>query len=198
MRLNLGCGRNQRKGWVNVDQAPECKPDQVVDLEEFPWPWDSDSIEEIEMRHVLEHLGATTDIYLGLISEMWRVCKPGARITIVVPHPRHDSFLNDPTHVRPVTAPGLELFSQELNREWARTGKSNTPLGLYLDIDFKVENISFNPDEPWRGRYQRGEIDFAGLNEAMRMYNNVVSEVTITLHAVKPAGAAVDNPDSRR
>lgn len=188
MKLNLGCGFDKRKGWVNVDSAAACEPDEVVDLEQAPWPWKDGAVEEIEMRHVLEHLGATTESYLALIKEMWRVCQPNAKITIVVPHPRHDHFLNDPTHVRAITPEGLEMFSQERNREWKQKSMSNTPLGLYLGIDFKIESVSYNPGEPWRSRYQRGEINDAGLGEAMRMYNNVISEVTVVLRAVKPAG----------
>jgi hypothetical protein len=44
------------------------------------------------------------------------------------------------------------------------------------------------PDEPWRGRLQRGEIQPAALQEAMRMYANVIMETTIVMRAVK-AGA---------
>ena len=70
MRLNLGCGFDNRTGWVNVDKMPQSEPDQVVDLEATPWPWADNSVEEIELRHVLEHLGASTDTYLGIIKEM--------------------------------------------------------------------------------------------------------------------------------
>ena len=38
MRLNLGCGRKRMTGWVNVDKVRLYQPDQIVDLERFPWP----------------------------------------------------------------------------------------------------------------------------------------------------------------
>ena len=63
MRLNLGCGYNKREGFVNVDSSPHCAPDLIHDLEEFPWPWADSSIDEILMVYVLEHLGATTEVY---------------------------------------------------------------------------------------------------------------------------------------
>ena len=116
MRLNLGCGDKRMPGWRNVDKIAMCNPDEVVDLERLPWPWPDDSVEEILLSHVLEHIGQTPDVYLGIIKEIYRVCRDGAKITIVVPHPRHDHFLQDPTHVRVVTPEGLNMFSQAANR----------------------------------------------------------------------------------
>ena len=188
MRLNLGCGFDKKADWVNVDMSPLSEPDELINLEETPWPWADNSAQEVQMRHVLEHLGATTDSYLAIIKELWRVCRHGAPIRIVVPHPRHDHYLNDPTHVRPITVQGLEMFSQKRNLEWRKKGVPNTPLGLYLGVDFEIVSFDVLPDEPWRGRLQRGEIQPAQLQEAMRMYANVIMETTIVMRAVKDGG----------
>ncbi len=53
---------------------------------------------------------------------MYRVCRDGAVISISVPHPRHDDFINDPTHVRVVTPELLNLFNKKLNKQWAEGG----------------------------------------------------------------------------
>ncbi|MDP6567436.1 MAG: hypothetical protein QF578_21580 [Alphaproteobacteria bacterium] len=188
MRLNLGCGFDRKPDWINVDKAPEAEPDELVDLEALPWPWPDDSVDEVLLRHVLEHLGPTAESYLAIIKELWRICRAGAEVRVVVPHPRHDHFLNDPTHVRPITVHGLEMFSQKRNREWRDKGVANTPLGLYLGVDFEVVSVDVVPDEPWRGRLQRGEIQPAQLQEAMRMYANVIMETTIVMRAVKGGG----------
>jgi predicted SAM-dependent methyltransferase len=187
MRLNLGCGHRKMDGWLNVDKVAACAPDQIVDLEVLPWPWADNSVEAVMLSHTLEHLGAATDIYLGIFRELYRVCRPGATITVVVPHPRHDHFLNDPTHVRAVTPAGLEMFSQTKNREWIVKGLANTPLGQYLGVDFVIESVAMQPDEPWRGRLRKGEISQADLVAAMRLHNNVIAETTIVLKAIKPA-----------
>lgn len=189
MKLNLGCGNNRKEGYVNVDREAACAPDQVVDLEQIPWPWPDDVAEEVVMSHVLEHLGRDVKTYFAIMRELWRICRPGALVRIVVPHPRHDSFLNDPTHVRPITPEGLELFSQTKNREWAGQGIANSPLGLYLGIDFAIESANMVPAEPWRTRFAKREIDAGKLMEAARQFNNVIQEIAITLRAVKaPAG----------
>lgn len=189
MKLNLGCGYQKLDGHRNVDKFAECEPDEVVDLEATPWPWPDDSVAAVLLRHVLEHLGREPDVYLAIIKELWRVCRDGAEVTVIVPHPRHDQFLNDPTHVRPVTPQGLEMFSKARNQEWMETGAANTPLALQIDVDFELVSVNMTPDEPWRGRFERQEITAAELNQAMRMHNNVIVESTIVLRAVKPGSA---------
>ena len=181
LKLNLGCGQNKLPGFVNVDKAERCAPDRVVDLERFPWPFEDDSVGEVVLRHTLEHLGATPDIYLGIFKELYRVCAKDATVTIAVPHPRSDDFLNDPTHVRAVTPQGLELFSKKRNREWAQGGYANTPLGLYLDVDFEIQRVGYTPASPWRERMERGQLSREQLAEAMQMYNNVIREIEIVL-----------------
>ena len=110
IKLNLGCGEKKIPGFINVDKFGN--PDVNHDLESFPWPWESNSVSEIALIHVLEHLGKETEIYFGIFKEMYRVCKHGAKVRIVVPHYRHEFFYDDPTHVRVVTPLGLSLFSK--------------------------------------------------------------------------------------
>jgi hypothetical protein len=188
MRLNLGCGGRQFPDWVNVDKFPTCSPDQVVDLERFPWPWPDDSVDEVRMYHVLEHLGAQTEVYLGLIKELYRVCRDGARIDILVPHPRHDDFLGDPTHVRPVTQESMTLLSQAANREWLAMGAANTPLGLYIGVDFAIESAALELGDSWRELFEQKKISEADLQNAIRSFNNVVKQTNLVIRAIKPAG----------
>jgi hypothetical protein len=188
MRLNLGCGGRKFSDWINVDKFPTCGPDQVVDLERFPWPWPDNSVDEVRMYHVLEHLGAETAVYLGIIKELYRVCRDGAAINIIVPHPRHDDFIGDPTHVRPVTAESIHLLSQAANREWLAMGAANTPLGLYIEVDFAMESVSHELAEPWQELFERKKLSPADLQHAIRFYNNVVKQTNMTIRPIKPAG----------
>jgi len=170
---------------VNVDSSEHCAPDILHDLEDFPWPWADSSVDEIVMRHVLEHLGATTETYFGVLRELYRVCRHDARITIVVPHPRHDDFLHDATHVRAVTLEGLSMFSRKNCEEWIAAGNANTPLALIAGVDFDLVEKEVTLDEPWQSRFRLGKISRAELVMALRQYNNVAKELTAVLRVVK-------------
>ena len=191
MKLNLGCGAKHAAGWVNVDKYPALAPDVVHDLEVLPWPWADNSVSEVLMAHVLEHLGQSTAIFLGIVAELYRVCRPGAVIHVVVPHPRHDDFINDPTHVRPITPEVMSLFDQRINREWQRTGAANSQLGLALGVDFVIAHVELVPTKDWQERVQRGEVAQAALAQAMSSQNNVIREIGIRLVARKDPAPAV-------
>src|SRR6516162_1537826 len=60
LKLNLGCGDKRIPGYINVDKFSN--PDLKHDLETFPWPWPDDSVSEILLIHVLEHLGQETRV----------------------------------------------------------------------------------------------------------------------------------------
>jgi hypothetical protein len=183
LKLNLGSGQNPQPGFVNVDKFGE--PDLRCDLETFPWPWPDNSVSEIVMNHVLEHLGASTEVFIGIMKELYRVCEPGARIRIAVPHPRHDTFINDPTHVRPITPEVLSLFSKRQNLRWKETGAANSPLALYHGVDFEVVSEEYFLDEPYSSDLQQGRLEQDELKALLRKHNNVASEISITLQAVK-------------
>ena len=181
LKLNLGCGSDHRADYVNVDRYG--RPDILLDLEEYPWPWEDNSANRVILKHVLEHLGKTPEIYLEIMRELYRICTAGARIDIIVPHPRHDSFLDDPTHVRAVTPASLKLFSKSKNNEWLKAGSSNTPLGLYLDVNFEVVDVKWILDPVWAELLRDKDEIF--INQAMKRYNNVVMEIQMVLEVLK-------------
>jgi hypothetical protein len=119
------------------------------------------------------------------MQELYGVCAPGALVHIAVPHPRSDSFLADPTHVRPITVMGLNMFNQELNRQWIAENNSTTPLGLYLGIDFVVDGSDVDILEPWYSRFVGGKMGEEELRTAIQSYWNVIGETRIALRAVK-------------
>lgn len=183
LRLNLGCGAKRLEGYLNVDQFAD--PDFRFNLETFPYPWPDHSVREIELHHVLEHLGQQTETYLKIIQELYRICQPGATIHITVPHHRSDRFFHDPTHVRPITAVGLSMFSKRQNREWQAAGKAFTLLALYLDVDFEITEVIYTPSEIWISRYPESATDEARLLKESEIYSNLIRDVEMTLVAMK-------------
>lgn len=183
LKLNLGCGKNVLQGYINVDKFGE--PELKHDLECFPWPWPDNSVEEIVLNHVLEHLGATTDSYFNIIREIYRICQTDATVHIAVPHPRHDDFINDPTHIRTVTPDSMGLFSKRMNQQWIDGGYANSPLALYLDVDFEISDVKQILDPAWSKKLQDNQVSQSDLAHAARTYNNVVREYRMTLTVKK-------------
>ncbi len=190
LHLNLGCGMKRLDGYLNVDLHGE--PDLRHDLEVIPWPWPDNSVGEILLMHALEHLGGDPIVYLDIMKELYRVCHDGATIQVVVPHHRHDYFFNDPTRVRPVTAEGMTLFSQRLNRRWIAQGIANSPLGIYLGIDFELIDLKLRPSALWYRFHPQQPVDRATLMEQGTLCNNLIEEVQMTLRTVKPPGTVPD------
>lgn len=55
IKLNLGCGYDHRRGYINIDLDRTVKPDLVADLRhELPFP--NHSVSEILLQDTLEHL----------------------------------------------------------------------------------------------------------------------------------------------
>jgi len=183
VKLNMGSGQNPLPGYINVDR--DGAPDVLWNLEQFPWPWDDNSVSTIIFNHVLEHLGESRETYLGIFKEIYRVCRDGAHIRIAAPHPRHDNFMDDPTHVRAITPNSLGLFSKANNQKCRELKAANSPLAFYLDVDFELIKGTFNLEEPWSSRLRSGEISEEELKRAMQQYNNVVREIIIELKVVK-------------
>ncbi|MGO9922521.1 MAG: class I SAM-dependent methyltransferase [Isosphaeraceae bacterium] len=183
LKLNLGCGAKRFPDFVNVDKVGD--PDVKFDLETVPWPRPNDSVNEILLIHVLEHLGQDPKVYLAIFQEMYRVCQAGARIRIVVPHFRHDFFFSDPTHVRAVTPEGLSLFSKKANRHWIATRMANTPLGVHLDVDLELVSVKLKPSEHWFRLHPERPVDMNLLQNESALHNNLIEQLEMDLVVIK-------------
>jgi predicted SAM-dependent methyltransferase len=70
------------EGFTNVDILTLPEVDQHVDLNRLPWPWHDNTVEEIILKDVVEHLVPT--IYQQL-DECWRILRPGGTLYIKTP-----------------------------------------------------------------------------------------------------------------
>ena len=64
-------------------------------------------------------------------------------------------------------------------------GFANSPLGLYLNVDFEIIKVDYLLDPLWREKINNREITEEYLDQAIRNLNNVVEEIRVILKAVK-------------
>jgi len=109
VKLNLGCGRKYLDGYVNCDAVESVKTDKVFDLNVTPYPFEPNSVDEVLMDNVLEHL----DDVVRVIEELHRVLRPGGRAVIIVPYGKSDWAFQDPTHRHFFTERSMDYFTLE-------------------------------------------------------------------------------------
>jgi hypothetical protein len=136
IRLDIGCGIRKLEGFHGVDAEPFKGVDTVADLRK-KWKWTTNSVDEINCSHFLEHL--TSSERCHVLNEMWRVLKIGAKAKIVSPHWSSSRAYGDPTHRWP---PMSDWFFSYLNKEWrdreaphtSKLYKCNFDIGLGYNL----------------------------------------------------------------
>ena len=95
-KLNLGCGLDLRKGWINHDRTKHHKHvHKVHDLNMLPWPWGASTVDQIDAISVFEHL--KIDL-ITTLNECWRILRPEGVLRIKYPLFTSPFIHNDPTH----------------------------------------------------------------------------------------------------
>lgn len=114
-KLNVGCGNDIRKGWVNLDIAKLAGVDIVHDIQKIPWPIKNNTFDEIECSDILEHVD-----YIPILKEMHRIIKKGGILRIKVPHFTSRNNFIDPTHKKMFSIKTFEFFvkDSQFNRDY--------------------------------------------------------------------------------
>lgn len=107
MKLNIGCGKRYKEGYVNIDKQ---KPaDLILDLEKAKLPFKDNEVDEIYASHILEHIHNL----IPLMNEFYRILKKNGRIIIKVPQFPGWGAIADPTHCRFFVLQSFDYFTEE-------------------------------------------------------------------------------------
>lgn len=88
-KLELGCGSNKREGFFGIDILAAPGVDLVLDYENNPLPFATDSIDYVYSSHSFEHITR----YPEVLRELLRVCRHDATIEIWTPYGKSDDGL---------------------------------------------------------------------------------------------------------
>jgi len=163
LKLDLACGQNRQEGYFGVDIAPGDKVDAVVDLEQYPWPIESDSAEDIVCSHYIEH---TSDL-IKFMDEVYRILKPGGKIKVIAPYYTSIRCWQDPTHKHAISDATFLYY----NKGWREANKLDH-YNIKCDFDF---TYGYDMNSQWANRSDEAR------NFAITHYWNVVNDIHVVL-----------------
>ncbi len=108
-KLNLGCGKSPKKGYINLDSVKLSGVDIVHNLNKYPWPFKNNELDYVFGTHILEHL----ENIIEPMEEIWRITKSGARVLLEVPIFPSIGVAADPTHKSFYTYQTFNYFRPE-------------------------------------------------------------------------------------
>ena len=106
-KINIGCGLNKKDDEFGVDINPRSNADMIFDLNKTPWEIEDSKFEVVYCDAILEHLHN----FFGVMEEIWRISKNGAKIYINVPHFSDIAMYSDPTHVKFFSSNSFETLT---------------------------------------------------------------------------------------
>ena len=133
--LDLGCGDDKLDGAIGMDRVAGPKIDVVHDLDTTPWPLDSNQFDHVRAVNVLEHV----DDLIKVMEEIWRVCRPGAKVEVFMPFMNSVTYATDPTHRRAAAYRTFHYFDPR------------TPYGRYRYTEkcrFDLERFVYHRGHP--------------------------------------------------
>jgi predicted SAM-dependent methyltransferase len=165
MKLNLGSGHHKLEGFKTVDKRQSVNPDYLADLEKDDCLKDipDNSVDEIVSSKTFEHI---TNLD-GLLKEVYRVCKNGAIVRVIVPYYSSQSSYNDPDHKRFFT----ENWGVYLNKE----SKGSDRELIDIDYDFVTDSVKLICENEYKG------LSVEEILKLSKKYLNVISFLEFTL-----------------
>lgn len=170
IKIDCGCGKNKREGFLGVDVLKFEGVDIVLNLGKDKWPWKNDSVDEIHASHFVEHLYPAERIHF--VNELQRVLKMPEYVngqivkgfaTIITPHWASQRAYGDLTHVWP---PVSEFWFYYLDKDWrAVNAPHNQDYKCHLSVTW-----GYNLNQGLNGRNQEY------TNNAMQWWKEACSD----------------------
>lgn len=185
-KLNMGCGLKKIMDHWNVDIESKCNPDQVLDFENTPWPYEDNFFDRITADNVLQQLGQNSKVFANIIKEMYRVSKDGAEWYVSVPHHRSDVLWGDHANVRVLTPKTFQLFDQSINNEIINRNLSEPIYGLHNRVDIEVVDVNHSIMTTWQQQLNDGLIGSKELDMKLNTHANIADSTKIFIKIHKP------------
>lgn len=157
---------------MGVDIAPGKNVKIVHDLMTFPWPFEDNSVDEIECSHYVEHIphgDGYQDPFFKFFDECYRILKPKGTMNITTPYYMSMRAFQDPTHMRMIT----ETSYLYIDKDWRkREGLDHYP----ISCNFKTIKIDHGSDPA----LTHGRTSEA-IQQMATHYWNVIADLMVVL-----------------
>ena len=137
--LDLGCGQAKQPDTIGVDMVTLSPVDIAANLWKYPLPFADDSVDNIYLNDVIEHIPNT----IPFMEELHRICRDGARVYIRVVYWNTIYMPMDPTHVRAFHENTFDFFGGRKGRNY------------YTHARFEVVKVVKAWDLFWKKMYVR-------------------------------------------
>ena len=182
--LDIACGQNKPEGFIGIDYAKGPGVDIVHNLNKYPWPIKTNSVDVIHCSHYIEHIphevpGHMEDGFFLFFNEVSRILKeptfdpnnPNQPINgfadFSAPYYSSMRCWWDPTHRRAIS----EMSFQYLNEGWRKINK--------LDHYHVKCNFNFSYGYSLNQSFAQKNEELRGF--AIRHYNNVVDDINVRI-----------------
>ena len=125
-KLNIGCGTDIKKGYINIDTHKENGADLIHKLPD-KLPFEDNSVDEIYCSHVLEDFGYE---YIDIMKDFHRVLKKSGILHIRVPY---GLSVGNPHHVRFFDETSFSDFIYKDKIDYAHTPKFSKMVKLKIN-----------------------------------------------------------------
>jgi len=111
-KLNLGCGNDLKKGYINLDVV-DYGGNQVHDLNSFPYPYEENYFDEIYASHILEHLNN----FHNTVTELFRILRPDGILIVYAPFFLNTKYFGEPDHKIPFSIRTFDNYEYVKNKK---------------------------------------------------------------------------------
>ena len=183
MKLNLVCGNKKLEGFINIDLTEYCNPDLLLDLENTPYPFKSNSVSEIRMKSVMEHLPVAPNKFFKILQEIYRISANNCVIKVECPHPHHRWQVVDFTHQKPIHYEGIQMLSKNFASPNS-AGKHKNASGHHIRCRLReITEYSYNLDPQAQHHIERvlGSFNKELISSYVHLFNNIAATQKFTL-----------------
>lgn len=164
--LDLGCGTAKVKNAIGVDKYLLPGVDIVAELDKYPYPFADNVFDKVYMNDIIEHLPDT----IKTMEEIYRICKPNAKVYIRTINWNSHYNAMDPTHVRTFHERSFDFYGKYPGRDYYSTAR------------FDVISVNYVYNAQAKKLFHSEKL----MKYLSHYLNNVLEDLHFELKAQKP------------